>query len=231
MNKRYIDFVPVDRRGGAKPAPIVAKKPVAKQPAARKSVAKQPVARKPVVKQPVKESVEKPIIASPKPVATFSRNASGKAAPQLGVIEDYHPKFVQTEVKKRPLGTKPAVKPATRTVAKSATKAAPVARATGGVRTSSKVVSSKAIQTGAVQANFINVGKVEKRPLSKNVYTKKATAVSEAPKESVKEKSKKPVVIIAKPEKDSKVGLIVAVILTIILGAAAGTVAFLLLPK
>jgi hypothetical protein len=65
--------------------------------------------------------------------------------------------------------------------------------------------------------------KIEKRPLSKNVYQKNITVPKEEPKG--------PVTIIAKPEKDAKVRLIVAVILTIILGAAAGTVAFLLLPK
>ncbi len=70
---------------------------------------------------------------------------------------------------------------------------------------------------------FINQNKVEKRPLSKNVYPKKIVVPKEEPKG--------PVTIITKPEKDAHVSLIVAVILTIILGAAAGTVAFLLLPK
>ena len=70
---------------------------------------------------------------------------------------------------------------------------------------------------------FINQNKVEKRPLSKNVYQKKIDTPKEVPKG--------PVTIIAKPEKDAHVGLVVAVILTIILGAAAGTVAYLLLPK
>ena len=70
---------------------------------------------------------------------------------------------------------------------------------------------------------FINQEKVVKRPLSKNVYQKKVVAPKEVPKG--------PVTIISKPEKDAHVSLIVAVILTIILGAAAGTVAFLLLPK
>ncbi len=70
---------------------------------------------------------------------------------------------------------------------------------------------------------FINQEKISKRPLSKNVYQKKI--------EEFKEEPKGPVTIISKPEKDSKVGLIVTIILTIILGAAAGTVAFLLLPK
>ena len=71
---------------------------------------------------------------------------------------------------------------------------------------------------------FVNTEKVRKRPLSKNVYQKKVVA----PKE---ETPSAPVTIINKPEKDSKVGLVVTIIITIILGAAAGTVAFLLLPK
>lgn len=71
---------------------------------------------------------------------------------------------------------------------------------------------------------FVNTEKISKRPLSKNVYQKKLVS----PKEEV---PSAPVTIINKPEKDSKVGLIVTIIITIILGAAAGTVAFLLLPK
>ena len=71
---------------------------------------------------------------------------------------------------------------------------------------------------------FVNTEKIRKRPLSKNVYPKKVVE----PKEEV---PSAPVTIINKPEKDSKVGLIVTIIITIILGAAAGTVAFLLLPK
>ena len=62
-----------------------------------------------------------------------------------------------------------------------------------------------------------------KRPLSKHVYTKKI--------EPAKEEKHGPVKIIEKPKKDSKIGLVITIILTIILGAAAGTVAFLLLPK
>lgn len=71
---------------------------------------------------------------------------------------------------------------------------------------------------------FVNAEKVDKRPLSKNVYQKKVVVAAE-------EKPSKPVTIIDKPEKDSKVWLVVTIIITIILGAAAGTVAFLLLPK
>lgn len=75
------------------------------------------------------------------------------------------------------------------------------------------------------KTRFVNTEKVAKRPLSKNVYPKKVVAINEA------EKPHKPVTIINKPEKDSKVGTVVAIIITIILGAAAGTVAFLLLPN
>ena len=71
---------------------------------------------------------------------------------------------------------------------------------------------------------FVNAEKVDKRPLSKNVYQRKVVVATE-------EKPSKPVTIIDKPEKDSKVWLVVTIIITIILGAAAGTVAFLLLPK
>ena len=71
---------------------------------------------------------------------------------------------------------------------------------------------------------FVNTEKIRKRPLSKSTAPKKEVI----PKE---ETPSAPVTIIDKPEKDSKVGLIVTIIITIILGAAAGTVAFLLLPK
>ena len=70
---------------------------------------------------------------------------------------------------------------------------------------------------------FINQAKVTKRPLSKNVYRKKI--------EATKEGAIKPVAIVSKPEKDSKAGLIIGIVITMILGAAAGTVAFLLLPR
>ena len=75
------------------------------------------------------------------------------------------------------------------------------------------------------KAHFVNTEKIKKRPLSKNAYPKKEIPV---PKE---ERPSAPVKIIDKPAKDSKAGLIVTIIITIILGAAAGTVAFLLLPK
>lgn len=71
---------------------------------------------------------------------------------------------------------------------------------------------------------FIKSAQVEKRPLSKNVYQKPA------PKPAVTEPSG-PVTIIDKPERDAHIGLVIAIVLTIVLGAAVGTFAFLLLPK
>ncbi|MDO5474925.1 MAG: hypothetical protein Q4F61_00865 [Candidatus Saccharibacteria bacterium] len=70
---------------------------------------------------------------------------------------------------------------------------------------------------------FINQDRIVKRPLSKNTYQKKVVAPEE--------KSKGPVTIISKPDKQTHGGLIITIILTVILGAAAGTIAFLLLPK
>lgn len=74
------------------------------------------------------------------------------------------------------------------------------------------------------KAHFVNTEKISKRPLSKNVTPRKIVVAEE-------EKPSKPVTIIEKPEKDSKMSMVVAIIITIILGAAAGTVAFLLLPN
>lgn len=87
-----------------------------------------------------------------------------------------------------------------------------------------KVSGTKNIETFETpRARFINQDKVVKRPLSKNVYQKRI----EVPKEELKG----PITIITKPEKQTRISLIVTIILTVILGAVAGTVAFLILPK
>ena len=116
---------------------------------------------------------------------------------------------VVEEISSRIIETEP-VQPQPKSVAKETKK-----------RSASKSKTGSAYQ---IPKNpFINQASVVKRPLSKNVYQKKI--------EPTKEVSDKPVAIISKPEKDSKAGVVVGIILTIILGAAAGTVAFLLLPK
>lgn len=70
---------------------------------------------------------------------------------------------------------------------------------------------------------FINTHLVEKRPLSKTDYRNRTP-------EPTVEESTTPVTIIDKPEKDSRLGFIIAIIITILLGIAVGTVAFLLIP-
>lgn len=207
MNKRYMDFVPA--------------RPVAKTP-------EKPAQRTVVVTEVEEVSVETIFEERKRPAGV----SSGLKAPNFGVIEDLQPKFVRAEVSKRPLGKAGAVKTG---VAKAKAKKIKMpARATAKLdkifETALKQASEEDTkEKGTVKvpkpakSPFVNTEKVVKRPLSKNVYQKKIVVPKEEPSG--------PVTIIAKPEKDSKVGMIVAIILTIILGATAGTVAFLLLPK
>lgn len=163
---------------------------------------------------------------------------------QLGVIEDLNAKFVSSEVEKKPLGSaqagigsdlkevksrrllgrknrKTAVKPVEKPVENSESKV--VRNVAPGVRSAQNVQNAQKATYKMPKSPFINQDKVAKRPLSKNAYQRKVVAPEEKPSG--------PVAIIAKPEKDKKVSLVVTIIITIILGAAAGTVAFLLLPK
>ena len=145
--------------------------------------------------------------------------------PALGEIEDLSSKFVKTEVSKRPLSEKPktdstkqVTKSKTRKFGarfKSKTEEKPAVVATSDMNKATKTTS---------RAPFINQDKVVKRPLSNTVSKK-------APQKPASSPASGPVMVISKPEKDSKVGLVVTIIITIILGAAAGTIAFLLLPK
>ena len=238
MKKRYIDFVPVDKGSAAKgPARTVARpkaaKPTSKAtvksaPRATQKAAPKPAA-KPVVKakitrrEPDELPIEELFVERKRPagVSTGLKTpapAKGKE-PKYGVIEEYH----------RP-GTKPA------TSAVSAARPASAARGAGAARgiSMARGAGARPVARDAASANksyirpathFINTEKIEKRPLSKSSILKKKPVV-------IPEKEPSdPARIITKPEKDSKAGLIIAVILTIILGAAAGTVAFLLLPK
>lgn len=70
---------------------------------------------------------------------------------------------------------------------------------------------------------FINTNLVEKRPLSKTNYRDRTPV---APEEETG-----PVTIIDNKDKGGRLGLILTIILTIILGAAVGTIAFLLIPR
>lgn len=173
---------------------------------------------------------------------------------KLGVIEDFQPKFVQgADVKKRPLGRKLAksvAKPAMKSGVKAGVKATTRSAAGAGVKTVARPAAGAGVKAatrpamGAVakplaepgarykggprgpRAAFVNVNKIEKRPLSRSGY-----ASVRKPIPYKREEPKGPEKIITKPEKDSNAGLIITIVVTIILGAAAGTVAFLLLPK
>ena len=163
--------------------------------------------------------------------------AARETKPRAGVTISKHPikkpvnynqKFVKTEIEKRPIGEDKEVAAAkarkitaSRMPLMGKKAAKPAAKP---VVATPKVTPKKEPETLKVpKTTFVNTEKVTKRPLSKNVYQKKIVAPEEKPA--------KPVTIIDKPEKDSRIGLIVTIIITIILGAAAGTVAFLLLPK
>lgn len=247
MTKRYIDFAPAKKRTTTAPAKTVsapAPKPAPVQPVTavfvRRTVVKEVKPVQPV--RPVAKPVAKPVTPvqeAPKPVAkpapkpeTFEPTAKTFATTRelsYGVIEDYEPFFTAAKVEKRPLSTpRPSAELAEAKAkkvrsslfgsnskknkeGKAPIKEAPVA----------KEPEFQALKTP--DTPFVKSVQVEKRPLSKNVYKKPAPTPVEAPTGPVK--------IIDKPEKDSHIGPIIAIILTIILGAAVGTVAFLLLPK
>lgn len=149
---------------------------------------------------------------------------STERTPKLGMIEELGPKFVRTDVPKRPLSRASHFEVTKTELTEAKAKKIGNKKKTVAEKPAMtlKKTEDKSIYTPP-KTPFINAEKIEKRPLSKNVYHKKVEAPKEEPKG--------PVTIISKPEKQAHVGLIVTIILTIILGAAAGTVAFLLLPK
>lgn len=209
MNKRYMDFVPTKKAPSAAPVQRTKVRPAVK----RVEKAPKVVREEPVVK-------ENPNVAA----GTFSI----KKEPEFGVIEDFRPKFVKTEVEKRPLsrghfvGQKTELEKA-KSKNVSLKSVADAKKPTKKTADAEKSTEKDKKTLKIPKSPFINQNKVTKRPLSKNVYEKKI--------EPTREKSTGPVTIIAKPEKEEKTGIVVTIILTIILGAVAGTIAFLLLPK
>lgn len=209
MNKKYMDFVPAKKNAGAVPVRRVVDRPAVKQVKKAPEVAHDEV----VIGEKVTASAN-----------TFSI----KKEPEYGVIEDFRPKFVKTEVEKRPLSRGHFVGQKTE-LEKAKSKDVSLKSVEDAKKNAKKDVEAKRLEKKdkktlkIPKSPFINQNKVTKRPLSKNVYEKKI--------EPTKEKTTGPVTIIAKPEKEDKAGIVVAIILTIILGAVAGTIAFLLLPK
>jgi len=157
--------------------------------------------------QTTTKSSSKIISSTPaKPVENFSLHKTTKttSAKPINKPLSMSPKATKTlsEYVKPPV--KPPVKPAAKPVEK------PVTPKPNPIPT----------------PQFINTEKIAKRPLSNSAPKKPAaTAASKAPASS------KEAVIIDTPKKHSKIGLIIAIVLTIIFGAAVGALAFLVLPK
>lgn len=231
MNKRYIDFVPPKSN-----ASVASSRATSTRVASSRAqvAAATVVPRSQTIKTTRAVSTVKPVArTATKPVTQVSFNThTSSQKVELGVIEDLSPKFINTDTPKRPLNSgksvAPAVKPEdslkeakSKKLSRSAKRA--LAKSAKESNKDTKKAATENSKYKPPKSPFINLDKVSKRPLSKNVYKKKT--------ETPKEEPKGPVTIITKPEKDSHIGLIVTIILTIVLGAAAGTVAFLLLPK
>lgn len=158
----------------------------------------------------------------------------------LDKVDNSSARFVRTDVPKRPLSQKPLKRePLTAGDALAAMKAQDI-RAKKNIRPpkrAKKITNDMAgmaldaktkkdiYQTPKTQ--FINQEKIVKRPLSRNIYLKEI----EKNDEVVAKEPKNIVIASSKPEKKSKLKTFFAIVLTIIVGAAAGAVAFLLLPK
>ncbi len=232
MNKRYIDFVPTKgaesnnakaktakvsdaRVSGVKTERTIARRVVTNRVSATTHTKKTGVAYRSMPETPRTESRK------------TKRGLREDDGLELGVIEDLGTRFVSSEIEKRPLGGNRSAQKEEVKEIKSRKLLGRRVKKTGNepVENSEKAeVNETRKMTYKMPKNpFINQEKVIKRPLSKNVYQKTVEAPTEKPSG--------PVAIITKPEKDRKVSLVVTIIITIILGAAAGTVAFLLLPK
>ena len=220
MNKRYMDFVP-SKTAKAPVEKAVAKKPVA----AKKTVAPRVVTK--TMKTAKPRVVREELIVEDR-LEVSTGNFTIKKEPKYGVVEDFRPKFVKTEVPKRPLSKSHFVASkgelaeakSVKVTAKKMVK--PVEKPVEKSEKTEKKTEDKA-KMKIPKSPFINQAKVAKRPLSKNIYERTVKPTEEKPSG--------PVTIISTPEKEAKVGRVVAIILASILGAAAGTVAFLLLPK
>lgn len=202
MKKQYMDFVPT--KSGAK---NTVRKTTSQPKVATKKAAGTRVAKTGSVSRTrVSDKV----------------SFAGEKKAKLGEVENLNDRFVNSNVPKRPLSKTPHFVVAKTEVAKAkAQKVINRDRDAAKPKETKKVAVSKEYKVP--KTPFINQDKVQKRPLSKNVYPKKQVKVSDT--------NQAPVTIIEKPEKQAHAGMIITIIITIILGAAAGTVAFLLLPK
>ena len=221
MRKQYMDFVPAKAQITRKQKTVSATSRSTNVSATRgtevPSERKRQTARTSVASTEVAKSGGK----------TAAVGFGSEKKPSLGKVENLNTRFVRSDVPKRPLS-----RMAHFTTGKAGVAAVKAQKVGVGQNTSVRPVE-KPVEKSKItrdtyktpKSPFINQGRIGKRPLSKNVYPEKKAPV--APKAE----PKGPETIISKPEKQAHAGMIVAIILTIILGAAAGTVAFLLLPK
>ena len=247
-----------DVRPTAKPAGV---KTASARPAAVKLVTKRPATVRPMTTMPsagavprsrmsmrtssVRQTTSSKASVSVGRVATKKTVAPSKV--KLGEIEDLSPKFVKKDVPKRPLNdgselNKP--KGAAEAKSKKIGGRLRLRSSKNNAKSKNEAVAGNKIgntQNTSVKGQsaytvpkspFINQDKVTKRPLSRNIYHAPDEKALEMTSQMIDKKAgRKTTTIIDKPAKDSKIGMVVAIILTIILGAVAGTVAFLLLPK
>lgn len=243
MKSKYMDFVPSKSATSKSTASVTPNKrsnTASVKPTTTKNTASRTTKRtfKPTsVHTPKATSTRTAKSTSVKSTTSARKSTSvgfsGEKKAKLGTIENLNTHFVRSDVPKRPLSR--AAHFTTGKTGVAAAKARKVGmRATTSIKSVEKQVqnsvqnpvenSHKTAIYRTPNTPFIKQNQVTKRPLSKNVYPKKQPITPQ-------EEPKGPVTIISKPEKDAHVGMIIAIILTIILGAAAGTVAFLLLPK
>ena len=164
------------------------------------------------------------------------KNAKTFESPDLGygfgIIEDYtpvdnkRPAFINAaQVEKRPLsGSREEVKRSDADLEDELKVAKSEDLTKRKIDTEKAPEAPKPVDREFKKPKFINTHLIEKRPLSKTDYRNRV------PVANVEESTASPITIIDKPEKDSRLGFIITVIITILLGAAVGTVAFLLIP-
>ncbi|MBQ1373483.1 hypothetical protein IIY66_01610 [Candidatus Saccharibacteria bacterium] len=232
MSQKYIDFVPSKKPSAQPAAPRAAKSTAAPRTAnsakSAESTAPHQSQSRPTAhsrttasrRASTRKSAQSPAVQDYSPAA--SDTFSLKKEPVYGVIEDFHPKFVNAEVEKRPLSRShftPQVSELTELKSRKVGKG--TRKATAATAASAVAADNQALHIP--KSPFISKAKVSKRPLSKNVYAK--------PVQPTKEPAAGPVTIISDSKSESKGSMVIAIILTIILGAVAGTIAFLIMPK
>ena len=230
MNQKYIDFVPSKKTSASVPVRGAGRSSVSTSRSAKVSgpavtVSREAQSRSEVQRKP---SAARSIAKAKLPTAHVNKSASKdsfsiKKEPTYGVIEDFRPKFVKTEVEKRPLSRSHFTATGSELSRLKSQNVKKSSRNKAVEQPADTAVSDKESLT-IPKSPFIAKAKVTKRPLSKNVYTKPVSPTKEPSTDG-------PVTIISKPESGGKGGMILAIILTIILGAVAGTIAFLILPK